>query len=106
MVDTKTATWKQMKPKTRPPARKMAAMAYDAANGVCVLINGRLSEKRKLQDTWVYDLAKNEWRDMKPTGQPQVIGVYQAAYDKVNNVTVYASGSRTYLYRYAAAKRK
>jgi len=104
--DAATSTWTEMKPKTRPPARKMAAMAYDAANAVCVLINGSASTKeaeKKFLDTWVYDLAKDEWQEMKPASQPPLPGPYQAAYDRVNNVTVYVSGGQTHLYRYKKA---
>jgi hypothetical protein len=53
----------------------------------------------------VYDLAKNEWREMKPTGQPPYYGLYQAAYDRINNVTVYFSAGETHLYRYASPEK-
>jgi len=103
--DAATGAWTEMKPKVSPPGRKMGAMAYDSANGICILVGGRVGQglKNCFSDTWAYDLAANEWKDMKPPGQPTYYGLFQAAYDRVNNVTVYFSREgKTCLYRYRA----
>jgi hypothetical protein len=104
--DSSTNTWTEMKPATSPPPRDRGAMAYDAANGVCVLVGGKMGPDRNYEDTWVYDLANNEWREMKPERQPPHAGLYQAAYDRINNVTVYVAAGKTYLYRYASPAAK
>jgi hypothetical protein len=104
VFDSSTNTWTEMKPRTSPSPRDRGAMAYDAANGVCVLVGGKRGPDKNLEDTWVYDLAKNEWRKMQPANQPPYFGLYQAAYDRINNVTVYVSAGKTYLYRFAASK--
>jgi hypothetical protein len=107
VFDAAAKTWTEMKPRNHPPARYMGAMAYDAANGVSILIGGKAENReRPFADTWVYDLANNEWREMKPANQPAYYGLYQAAYDRINNVTVYVSAGKTYLYRYAGSKPK
>ena len=106
--DSTTSVWTQMNPKTSPSPRKMAAMAYDSANGVCILVGGndtlKSGDPKPVSDTWVYDLAKDQWQEMNPPNQPPAIGVYQAAYDRVNNVTVYVGiDKKTSLYRYKQA---
>jgi hypothetical protein len=106
VFDSATNTWTEMKPTTNPSPRDRGAMAYDSANGVCVLVGGKQGSERNFEDTWVYDLGKNEWREMKPERQPPHAGLYQAAYDRINNVTVYVAAGKTYLYRYATPKEK
>jgi N-acetylneuraminic acid mutarotase len=102
VFDSSRNTWTEMKPERSPSPRDRGAMAYDSVNGVCVLVGGKKGPERNFEDTWVYDLGKNEWREMMPARQPPYFPLYQAAYDRVNNVTVYAGRGRTYLYRYAA----
>jgi len=107
IFDGGTRAWTEMRPKSRPPARWMGAMSYDAANGVCVLVGGSAGgpEQRALLDTWIYDLARNEWREMKPAGQPPAGSLGQSAYDRVNNVTVtVAADGETYVYRFKGKK--
>jgi len=106
--DAATSTWTEMKPATSPSARYMSAMAYDSTNGVCVLVGGKAHTKEigpnPLRDTWVYDLARNEWTNMNPANQPPVYGIFQASYDRVNNVVVYPGRGGVYVYRYRNAK--
>jgi hypothetical protein len=40
---------------------------------------------------------------MQPAQQPPHYGLYQAAYDRINNVTIYVGRGKTYLYRFASA---
>ncbi len=79
--------WKNMKPAQAPPPRRHAGMAYDAAAGLIVLHGGVTYPDKKdaphsfdlyrkaiaFDDTWVYDAARNEWRELRPATSPPKI---------------------------------
>jgi hypothetical protein len=79
--------WKNMKPAQAPRPRRHAAMAYDAAAGLTVLHGGVTYPDKKdaphafdlhrkaiaFDDTWVYDAARNEWRELRPATSPPKI---------------------------------
>ncbi len=60
-------TWARMRPKPEPPGRSGGNMAYDAARRLHILFGSQFTDD---PHTWGYDLAKNEWRDLKPAMQP------------------------------------
>ncbi len=47
-------TWTQQHPAVHPPARRYAAMAYDAATGAAVLFGGG-GRPGLLGDTWTWE---------------------------------------------------
>src|SRR5690349_19205522 len=47
-------TWAKQAPKTSPPGREEASMAYDAATGTVVLFGGR-ENGLAVNDTWVWN---------------------------------------------------
>jgi hypothetical protein len=74
-------TWARMRPRVQPAFRSGGNMAYDAARRLHILFGSQFSDD---PHTWAYDLAKNEWRDMKPARQPptnrnDVVLAYDAA---------------------------
>ncbi|MEX0716557.1 MAG: hypothetical protein WD066_08220, partial [Planctomycetaceae bacterium] len=76
--DLRKNEWRDLKPANQPNTdRNVAALAYDAANRVIVgMIRGPEGEGRGdadsggHTDTWILDVAKNEWRKMNPDVEP------------------------------------
>lgn len=60
-------TWTSMKPAKQPDFRSGGNMTYDAERKLHILFGSQFSND---PHTWAYDLAKNEWRDLKPETQP------------------------------------
>lgn len=103
LYDPATEKWENVTPKDGPGTREGAAMAYDSAHNVAVMIGG-WSEKPsvKLDDgTWVFDPAARTWTRHALDPTPKVSGnCYQMSYDKVNNVFLYVTNGITWVYRY------
>lgn len=86
LYDPYTNTWTRPKPPVEPEPRSGGNMAYDAANKLHVLFGSQFSDDKH---TWGYNLAKNEWRDLKPAEQPPTEkNDAVLAYDSVSNVIV------------------
>jgi hypothetical protein len=86
VYDPYTNTWTRMRPKDEPPGRSGGNMAYDAARRLHILFGSQFTDD---PHTWAYDLAKNEWRDLKPAVQPPT-GQNDAvlAYDPTHQVVI------------------
>ncbi|HYT88884.1 MAG TPA: fibronectin type III domain-containing protein, partial [Gemmataceae bacterium] len=67
VYDPYTNTWTRMRPAKQPAPRSAGNMAYDAARKLHILFGSQFTDD---PHTWAYDLARNEWRDMKPAVQP------------------------------------
>jgi len=67
VYDPYANAWTRMRPAMEPEFRSGGNMAYDAARKLHILFGSQFSDDRH---TWAYDLAKNEWRDMKPPEMP------------------------------------
>lgn len=57
----------RMQPKVQPAFRSAGNMAYDEQARRHILFGSQFSND---PHTWAYDLAKNEWTDLKPEVQP------------------------------------
>ena len=55
-------TWTRMRPNREPPPRSGGNLAYDAARKLHILFGTQFGND---PHTWGYDLAKNEWRDLR-----------------------------------------
>jgi hypothetical protein len=53
--------WERRRPKLHPLPRNSRAMAFDARNGVVVLLDSK-RWARGNRKTWIYDAARNEWK--------------------------------------------
>jgi hypothetical protein len=60
-------SFKRMQPKIQPAFRSAGNMAYDEHARRHVLFGAQFTDD---PHTWAYDLAKNEWIDLKPEAQP------------------------------------
>ncbi|HZZ77554.1 MAG TPA: hypothetical protein VFE62_03490 [Gemmataceae bacterium] len=79
-------SFKRMFPKKEPAGRSAGNMAYHKTLKKHVLFGSQFSDD---PHTWAYDLAKNEWTDLKPAVQPPTKeNDAVLAYDEVNDVIV------------------
>ena len=119
VYDMPANSWTKLAPTgPAPPARNMAAFAYDSANNVFIVYGGYDSNGVALNDTWIYNPDSNAWSAANPAQSPPVPGFASfgyLTYDSDNNVFVlvapgsggYANGSwgnypaQVWLYRYA-----
>src|SRR5438270_805038 len=60
--------WRQLRPRTAPPARCGHCMAFDEQAGVAVLFGGIDGRMNSLGDTWVFD--GDSWRETRGSGPP------------------------------------
>lgn len=74
-------TWAQKFPATPPPGRIAGQMAY--LPGVGVILFGGTTDDTPLayDDTWLYDLATDEWTELSPTVSPGARFLGGMAYD-------------------------
>lgn len=64
VYDCATRNWKQMHPKTAPPARAAHALLYVPEQQAILLAGGYGGGWRPRQDVWLYDLTSNEWTQL------------------------------------------
>lgn len=78
--------WTRRQTATQPAPRSGGNMAYDAARKLHILFGSQFSDD---PHTWGYDVAKNEWRDLKPSVQPPTDrNDAVLAYDSVNQMVL------------------
>src|SRR5262249_52295643 len=86
VYDPHTNSWTHYDPKNPPEPRSGGNVAYDTAHKLHVLFGTQFGDDRH---TWAYDLAKNQWRDLKPEKQPPTDRNDPVlAYDEANGVVV------------------
>lgn len=89
--------WKEMKPASAPSGRKYHAMAYDERADRVVLLGGAAGPQDRetpLGDTWIYDLARNEWTEVRPATAPTARGWHAMTYDTVlGRVVLFGGGA-------------
>jgi galactose oxidase-like protein len=89
--DSAGMKWEKLPVKEHPPARVVTAIAYDPVNAVVLMhggSDGKLAQKGTREDTWVLDLDKKKWRELKTPGPPAMKGykgrneiLYRQAFD-------------------------
>lgn len=87
--------WRNLKPKTSPPALSMPCMVYDSRNKVTLVFGGQTggySDGTSTNETWAYSHAKNTWTQMSPKNPPPRRLQAQACYDSVNGVMIVFGG--------------
>lgn len=95
--------WKEMKPARAPSGRKYHAMAYDERADKVVLFGGApgpQDAETPLGDTWIYDLARNEWTEARSAQAPTARGWHAMAYDALlGRVVLFGGGPHRDQYR-------
>ena len=89
LYDVSENTWTKREPATSPPPRRLHDLAYDPVNNKVVLFGG-YNESSYLNDTWVYDVDKNEWTEINTTSDPPLKGYHSMVWDRdINRVVLY-----------------
>jgi hypothetical protein len=86
IYDPYANAWSWPKPALEPQPRSGGNMVYDSARKLHILFGAQFSND---PHTWAYDLAANEWRDLKPSTLPPT--------DQNDAVLAYDSVSQTVL---------
>jgi N-acetylneuraminic acid mutarotase len=83
IYDYNANSWTNLSPGTRPAARLIHRMAYDAESDRVVLFGGILGTRTLdvASDTWAYNLSANSWTEMNPKEAPSRGDVRGMAYD-------------------------
>lgn len=85
--------WTQMKPRTSPAARDYSAMTYDPVGDRVLLFGGATEGELPQGDLWSYDLNKNTWTELKPSGErPSARGWHVMAFDSQASEAVLFGG--------------
>ncbi len=93
VYDLASDTWTQMNPTTKPSERSWHAMAYDSANNKVVLFGGEAYSIPCVNDeTWVYDVARDNWTQMNPITKPSGRFQHTMVYDSTNNKIILFGG--------------
>lgn len=88
--------WTQMRPKESPPARDYSVMAYDSVRDRILLFGGADSNETPFDDLWAYDLGRDTWSELKPTGaRPTARAWHAMAFDNEAGVLVLFGGGPT-----------
>jgi hypothetical protein len=78
--------WRWPEPAIEPASRSGGNMAYDAARRLHVLFGSQFTND---PHTWTYDVAANQWRDMKPPVMPPTDkNDAVLTYDPINEVVL------------------
>lgn len=83
-------TWIRQFPKSSPPARYAASVAYDPATGNVVLFGGLSGSNRVLGDTWTWD--GTTWTKQAPATSPPARDSAPMAYEPATGNVVLFGG--------------
>ena len=94
LYDVEDNEWVQKHPNPHPPMLYGHKMTYDSANKRMVLFGGLYYSGgwRYWNETWVYDVAGNEWTKMTPSVSPSARYGHDLAYDPVHGRIVLFGG--------------
>ena len=88
-----TDTWTEMHPKNSPPARDYSVLAYDSVRDRMLLFGGATSGEAPFDDLWAYDLGRDSWSELRPTGpRPRARAWHAMAFDNEAGVLVLFGG--------------
>ncbi len=90
--DLAAKSWKKLAPKNPPPARGWPQMALSTAADIVLMSNGTTGTRSKHgvveshRDTWVLDLKKLKWKQIKNAATPSAGVRNHMAYDPASDV--------------------
>lgn len=88
------SNWIEQNPANRPPARVLAAMAYDASTKQLVLFGGYGSHENNLSDTWIW--TGKTWHEAHPTTHPPSVHDATMGYDPSSHRLILFGGSKSF----------
>jgi len=83
--------WRPLKADPLPPPRCCSPLAVDAKNKVMVVFGGD-AQDRLLDDTWLFDLEKRQWRQSQAKLRPAARGGHGLAWEPGSGLVVLAGG--------------
>lgn len=83
--------WRRLPALILPPPRMNTRMVCDRRNQVLVLFGGD-GQSRYLADTWLFDLARREWRPSRATGGPEARAGHVTVYDPETGWVIIGGG--------------
>ena len=89
--DLNDYTWSLIETGLKPTPRFHHSMAYIPDTHQIFLFGG-WGPNDKIGDTWIYDIAANEWRQLQPRDSPDPRSSSTMAYDTANKVVVLFGG--------------
>ncbi|MDY6834280.1 MAG: kelch repeat-containing protein [Chloroflexota bacterium] len=92
VYDVSTGVWQLMSLDAKPSPRDRHAMVYDSDNNVVILFGGFVQDDMYSNDTWVYDVASNEWELKSPTVKPSARGDHAMVYDPSSSRAILFGG--------------
>ncbi|MFH1823804.1 MAG: kelch repeat-containing protein [Candidatus Firestonebacteria bacterium] len=85
-------TWTQKFPLTSPSIRGYHSLSYDSINEKVIMFGG-WNISTYFNETWVYDVAGNNWKNMAPPVLPSGRYRLNMAYDNTNQKTIIFGGN-------------
>jgi hypothetical protein len=91
--DYESDSWKKMSPGRSPAARDYSSMVYDPRSDRVVLFGGSADmETAAFDDTWAYDVDRNEWTQLAVDG-PSARAWHAMAYDaEARKIVLFGGG--------------
>ncbi len=86
-----TSSWSALNPATSPTSRSGASMAFNSSNGTFLLFGG-VNSGGPLGDTWLYDPALGNWRELSPPTPPAARAFASMVFDSANKVFLLFGG--------------
>lgn len=75
----RNGVWVNITPTVSPPARYLAGMTYDEADGYVLLFGGESTSSQALGDTW--EFRHGTWTELTPTDSPGPRDAFTLTYD-------------------------
>jgi len=91
--DYSSNTWVELNPTNRPPQRFNPGIAYIADRQAILIFGGYRTPDRHLNDTWLFDVKTDTWREIEPSNSPTPRSSMGMAYDAKNRRVVLFGGS-------------
>jgi N-acetylneuraminic acid mutarotase len=85
--------WVKLSLAVRPPPRFNPGVAYIADLQVIFMFGGYKLSERHLNDTWLFDVKTDTWRELNPSNSPAPRGNMGMAYDSKNRKVILFGGS-------------
>jgi hypothetical protein len=86
-------TWVELNPAVRPPSRFNPGIAYIADRQAILIFGGYRTPDRNLNDTWLFDVNTDTWRELEPSNSPAPRSNVGMTYDAKNRRVILFGGS-------------
>jgi N-acetylneuraminic acid mutarotase len=85
--------WAELNSPARPPPRFNPGVAYIPDQEAILIFGGYKPPERHLNDTWLFDVTTDTWRELEPLSSPAPRSSVGIAYDAKNRKVILFGGS-------------